>query len=173
MSSTRSRIGRQAFLVMALAMLVLSSVPVSPAGAQPNNDTRDVEVKVKDFKFDCKEFGGTPRTRPSSLDADKTIANCDGGTMDGWYCVYTPSTSDCGFTRDEPDDANGNPGQSDITDLAPTDTTDSNPSADQAADEQGQHVTSNASGDDRPSDHQPQKGKKKDKKRGKHGKGRR
>ena len=67
MSSTRSRIGRQAVLVMALAMLVLSSLPVSPAGAQPNNDARDVGVKVKDFKFDCESFGGTATTRPSAI----------------------------------------------------------------------------------------------------------
>mgnify|MGYP006883670516 CR=1 FL=1 len=170
MSSTRSRIGRQAVLVMALAMLVLSSLPVSPAGAQPNNDARDVGVKVKDFKFDCESFGGTATTRPSATDDDKTIANCSGGELDGRYCVITPTTLDCGFTRDdnESDGPNVNPNQSDVTDLAPTDT-----SVDQAANGQGQHVTSNTSSDDRPSDNQPQKGKKKDKKRGKHGKGRR
>ena len=172
MSSTRSRIGRQVFLVMALAMFVLSSLPVSPAGAQPINDTRDVKVKVKDFKFDCETTGGTFRSRPSAMDDDTTISNCKGGTFDG-YCIYTPTTTDCTFTRDETDDVDVNPGQGDITDLAPTDTPDSTPSVDQPAGEQGAHVTSNTSSDDHATDNHPQKGKKKDKKRGKHGKGRR
>jgi hypothetical protein len=173
MSSTRSRIGRQAFLVMALAMLVLSSLPVSPAGAQPINDEKTVDAKVKDFKHSCETMGGTAKSRPSAMDVDKTISNCSGGELDGWYCVFTPTTRDCDTARDEADDPNVNPGQSDATDLTPTDTPDSNPLVDQPAGEQGQQVTGNPSSDDRPSDNQQQKGKKKDKKRGKHGKGRR
>lgn len=174
MSSTLSRLGRSV-MVMALAMLVLGSLHAPSAGAQPINDSRDVEVKVKDFKFDCESFGGEATTRPSASDDDKTIANCKGGVLDGMYCVYTPSTRDCGFTRDEADEPNVNPGQSDITDLAPTDTPPANAHVDEAADNQSQHVTSTTANDDQASDNQPKKGKgkDKDKKRGKQGKGRR
>jgi hypothetical protein len=153
-------------------MLVLGSLPVFPAGAQPINDARDAKVKVKEFTFDCETFGGTATTRPSGMDDDKTIGTCKGGEFDGYYCVYTPTTRDRGFSRDA-DDPGVNPGQSDISNLAPTDTPDANPSADQPADGQGQHVTNTTSGDDHRGDNHPQKGKKKDKKRGKHGKGRR
>lgn len=172
-TGTRSRIGCQAFLVMALAMLVLSSLPVSPAGAKPMEDPKTVDAKVKDFKHSCETFGGTVRTRPSAMDDDKTIANCDGGELDGWYCVFTPTTRDCGTARDESGDTDLSPGQSDITDLASTDTPDANPSVDQPAGEQDQQVTGNLATDDHREDHQTQKGKKNGKKRGKHGKGRR
>lgn len=173
MSSTRSRLGRSV-MVMALAMLVLGSLPAAPAGAQPINDSNDVETKVKDFKFDCESFGGEASTRPSASDDDKTIANCKGGGLDGMYCVITPSTRDCGFTRDDAD-ANVNPGQSDITDLAPTDTPAGDAAVDEAAGEQSQQVSSNNANDDQASDQQSKKGKdkNKDKKRGKHGKGHR
>lgn len=171
MNSTRFTLGRQAFLVIALAMLVLGSLPVAPAGAQPISDHREVKVKVKDFKLDCEWTGGTVRTRPSATDADKTIANCDGGLLDGSYCVYTPTTSDCGVTRGEENDASGKPDQTGVTDLAPTDTHGAATSVDQA-DGQGQHVTGSSSSDDHSGDHQLQKGKKRGK-HGKHGKGRR
>lgn len=174
MNSTRFTLGRQAFLVIALAMLVLGSLPVAPAGAQPISDHREVKVKVKDFKLDCEWTGGTVRTRPSATDADKTIANCDGGLLDGSYCVYTPTTSDCGVTRGEENDASGKPDQTGVTDLAPTDTHGAATSVDQA-DGQGQHVTGSSSSDDHSGDHQLQKGRKHGKhgKHGNHGKGRR
>ena len=172
MSSTVSRIGRSV-IVMVLAMLVLGSLQATPAGAQPLNDARDVETKIKDFKLDCETFGGTVTTRPSAMDDDKTIANCKGGgAFDGKYCVFTPTTSDCGYTRDE-SDTNVNSGQSDVTDLAPIDTPSSDTTVDEAADDLSQHVTGNTSPDDSANDHPVKKGKHKDKKRGKHGKGRR
>jgi len=170
MRSTYSRLGHSV-LVMALAMLVLGSLPVPSVGAQLINDSRDIEVKVKDFKSDCEAFGGEATTRPSAMDDDKTIANCKGGVLDGMYCVYTSSTKDCGFTRDGVDDATGNPGQIDVTDLAPVDTPAPNSSVDQAEVDQGLQVTSNTTNDNQASDHPVKKGK--DKKRGKHGKGRR
>jgi hypothetical protein len=170
MSSTRSRLG-QSVVVMALAMLVLGSLPAPSAGAQPINDARDVEVKVKDFKFDCATFGGEATTRPSASDDDKTIANCKGGEFDGYSCIDTPTTRECQLTREDTEGPTLNPGQSDITDLAPTDTPASNPTVDQAAGDQSQQVTSNTSNDEQSSDRQPKKGK--NKKRGKNGNGRR
>lgn len=174
MSSTVSRIGRPV-IVMALALLVLGSLPAPSAGAQPINDSTSVEDKIKDFKYDCKTLGGKATTRPSAMDDDKTIANCKGGGLDGYYCVYTPTTRDCGIIRDEAD-TDVNPGQSNITDLAPTDTPAATDTVDEAADNQGQQVSSKNANDEQASDNQPKKGKdknKKDKKRGTHGKGRR
>ena len=44
MVSGRTTIGRQAVLVLLLAVLVVTSLPVSPAGTKPLNDARGVDV---------------------------------------------------------------------------------------------------------------------------------
>src|SRR5215213_10151319 len=82
-------------VVAVVAALFMGAMPAAPTAAQPVSDVREVKIKVRDFKATCKEFGGTATSRPSALDADKSITNCKGGTFDGQTCIYTPTTSDC------------------------------------------------------------------------------
>lgn len=87
--------GQMLTVVACVDAFLIGAMPATPIAAQPVSDVRDVKVKVRNFKAECKATGGTATSRPSALDADKYITNCKGGTFDGQACIYTPTTSDC------------------------------------------------------------------------------
>jgi len=102
MTSMMRRLGPFLTAVAFVATLLLGAMPAAPTAAQPVSDVREVKVKVRDLKLDCKTFEGTATSRPSAMDDDKYIVNCTGGGLDGLTCVYTSTTSDCWVDRKGP-----------------------------------------------------------------------
>lgn len=87
-------------VVAFVAALLLGGMPAAPTAAQPVSDVRDVKIKVRDFKADCKNTGGTATSL--LMDDDTSIVRCTGGTFDRTACVYTSTTSDCLVDRKDP-----------------------------------------------------------------------